>query len=778
MKLRNVPTTVTASAMGLCVGQLASIPVVAQENALVLEEVVVTAQKREQTLEDIPGSVSAVSADYLDKTNTSSLADVGKITSGIRLESTRDGNSPVLKVRGIGTQRFNAAVSPSVGVFVDEVAKPRIDTAFTNLNDVARIEVLKGPQATLYGKQVSAGLISIVTQKPLLEEFEGKVQAKIGNSDLQEYRGSVNIPLGERFAARVNGYYTQSAFEQVENILNGDSEETVTEGGRARLLFLPTDQLEMILSLEHHQSRTEHVAQERLTYGPNSLDFLRADAAADGVPVDATGLPQDLLPADPFDGEVQSTAQSSREARNNAAMLHINWDVNDNWTINSISSYEEYTRSPTGDEPAGDGASSRLTGSGVTTGPMLPGALFFTNAVSDRNYSQEIRATYEGDKLSSIVGVFYSEASQDTRTDIARRIFGFFNNPILSSLEKNTEDIAIFTHNTWRMTDLMELTLGVRYAETEKDDQVGTIVGGGIFAAMPVTTEIPQQNDSWEAFSGTLKMIYHISEDVSAYGGYDRGFKAGGFNNPVFQGSFNAVNDFDSEVADNYEVGIKGRFFEQRVRWSLAGFFQTYKDFQLPIPDPATGIGLITENAGEVVSQGIETEFMWLVSDHWIVDGNMAYIDSFYEEYENASCFDGQVSGCSAAGTQDLSDKRVDNHSPWTATLNATYEADLGDTGMNWYARAEAAFRDDVIGLSNHDPVARQHSYTLYNASLGLDAADESWKVVLWGKNLADEEYISTYLLASDEGVPGNIRSILGRVGDERSYGVDLIYRF
>lgn len=299
----------TAAALASTLG-LAGVnsSVFAQE--LMLEEVIVTAQKRAQSLEDIPGSVTSLSSDQLDRTNTSNMSDLGKIAAGIRLESTKDGNSPVLKIRGIGTQRFNAAVSPSVGVYVDEVAKPRIDTAFTNLNDVERIEVLKGPQATLYGKQVSAGLISIVTKKPALDEFLGKVQLKVGNSDLLETRGMVNVPMGDNFAGRFNAYYTDSTFEQVQEIISGDSEEASTMGGRARLLFLPSDDIETILSLEYHETETKHAFQERLDYGPNHLGFLRADAAVDGVPADpATGLPLDLLAADPFDGKAQVLAE-------------------------------------------------------------------------------------------------------------------------------------------------------------------------------------------------------------------------------------------------------------------------------------------------------------------------------------------------------------------------------------------------------------------------------------------------------------------------------------
>jgi len=780
MKIATLNKTLLTTAASVLVLQAASSPASAQ---LVLEEVMVTAQKREQTLEDIPGSVSSISADQLDKTNTSNFNDLGKITAGLHLESTRDGNSPILKIRGIGTQRFNAAVSPSVGIYVDEIAKPRIDTAFTNLNDVERIEILKGPQATLYGKQVSAGLISIITAKPVLDEFLGKVQAKVGSADLLETRGMVNVPMSDVAAGRFNAYYTQSTFDQVEDVISGESEETETLGGRARLLYLPHDNLEAILSLEYHENETKHIGQERIDYAPNHLSFLAADAAADGVPVNPdTGLPLDLLPADPFDGKIQVGELGSRQTETFAAALHIAWDLDENWTINSISSYEDYERTPiSGDEFFSDGASSAITGGAVVAGAVgVPGALLFSNEVSDENYSQELRATYSGENLSSIIGLYYADSSQETITNISRRINAAFNNPILSSIDKNTEDIAIFTHNSLSLNDDMEVTFGLRYAETSKSDATGTIVGGGSFAPDPVVIPIPEQDDTWEAFSGTLKFIYYLEDDVSAYAGYDRGFKAGGFNNPVaIGGAFptDPTPGFDEEIADNFEVGIKGRFFEQRLRWSLAVFYQTYEDFQLPIPNQLTGIGLITQNAGEVVSQGIETEFTWLASEHWVIDGNVAYIDSFYDEYENAGCFDGQVAGC-VDGTQDLTDADVDNHSPWSATLNATYEADLGDSGLTWFGRGEASYRDDVIGLSNHDPRAMQDGFTLYNASFGINAEDRSWTVVLWGKNLADEEYISTYLLASDEGIPGNIRSVLGRPGEERSYGLDFTYRF
>jgi iron complex outermembrane receptor protein len=279
-------------------------------------------------------------------------------------------------------------------------------------------------------------------------------------------------------------------------------------------------------------------------------------------------------------------------------------------------------------------------------------------------------------------------------------------------------------------------------------------------------------------------MTWWVSDEVSVYGGWDRGFKAGGHN--VCKGT-NELPDcpdpFDEELADNFEIGFKGRFLDNTLVWNSAVFYQTYDDYQVEIQDEE-GIGNSIKNAAKVVVEGFETDFQWLASANLLVDGNISYVNSRWDEYEDAGCLrpQYQVVACDPETlTQDLSDKRLNYTSPWTANLNATW-SDEFDNGIGWYVRGEYAFRDDRLFFPDLDPDLADGSYYLLNASLGFSAADGTWDVIFWGKNLTDEEYLISAARNRDAGNPNfgttPIEGYRVTAGEQRTYGVTLKYRF
>lgn len=708
-----------------------------------LEEIVVTAQKREQSVQDVPMFVSVISAETLDASNIRNFSELGKLTPGVSMDGPVDGLGSTIRIRGIGVTRFIEGIRPSVGIFVDDVPLGRIDNAFTNFSDIERVEVLKGPQATLFGKESSSGAIVIHTKKPSTDELKGDLEANIGNFGLQEYRGAVNLPMGSATAARLSGYWTTRDSE-IENVVTGKKGDTETWGARLRLLGEITDDLEAVLTLERHEARVRSMVKEKVAYGAYTLRH----ATAAGVT---------LLPVDVFDRKTQANAGDGRSHTITNAALHLSWDINDAWSLASVTGYQQFERN--NDESDRPG--------GVNDTPNgLFGVFSYLGYVDDEVLTQELRLAYEGDSLSTVMGVFYEDAQLKSITDILVRVSPTIRSPLRAHGDRQSEDRAIFVHNIYKFDDRWTLTAGLRYSEIEKNDRIDNLSNVGAFGTAPVPVVRPQK-DKWSAVSGTAKLSYNINQDISVYGGYDRGFKAGGHNT-----ASSGLPNFNEEIADNYELGIKGMLFGHRLRWSASVFDLQYEDFQVNSPS-TTGATSYIQNAASVDITGVEAEFTWAATDHFVVDGTVAYIDSKYGDFKYAECTDQQKSVRGNLCTQDLTGRDVAGNSPLTWNLAAQYSSSLPNTKLEWFVRGDVAYRDETIGATNLDPRTFQDAYTLVNASVGLSPAGGAWTLSLWGKNLSDEDYVAAYEFARD-----GLFGLNADLGDSRAYGVSFKYAF
>jgi outer membrane receptor protein involved in Fe transport len=493
-----------------------------------------------------------------------------------------------------------------------------------------------------------------------------------------------------------------------------------------------------------------------------------------------------LISGDPFDRVTQDSSVIQLDTETEISSLHINGEINDEWSFASVTAYQEFSQ--------GNARSRRAENSGDTI--ISPLVFNHFNTQSDRDsFSQELRFNYDGDDWISTFGAFYADTSAETITPLTITSFLLLGEPqriaLLSQFDQNTEEWAIFSNSTYNINDRWDVTFGLRYAEVDKSDYSATQIGVGKYADLqsifvPIVSrwDVPEQATKWDAITGGLKFTYDINDEVTLYFGYDRGFKAGGHDTANHDLSDPTGNSsiispaFDEEYGDNYEIGLKGIFLDRTLSWNGSMFYQIYSDYQVNIPDPITTFK--TVNAAEVVVQGIEMDFQWLLGEHFTLDGNMAYTDSRYDSYEDAGCNTPQytASQCTVqpdgTATQDLSGKRLNLVSPWTANLNASWN-DQFSNGLQWFARAEWAFRDDRIASPDLNPETTMGAYSLFNASFGLLAEDERWSATLWGKNLLDEEYLVSYEGNTDGDVIEGFRVI---VGDERTYGITLSYRF
>ena len=753
---------------------------------LQLEEVIVTAQKREQTLQDVPSSVAAVTREALEKTVSNNFSDLNKITSGLTITGDSDGFGKVIRIRGVGTNSFVPAIRPAVGIFLNEVPLSAPEMAYNNLADIERIEILKGPQATLFGKEVSSGAISMHTARPNTEEVKGYLESNLGNLGLLEVRGATNLPISDQWALRVMGYYNERD-DIIDNTAVPDRPGGAYEqsGYRAQLLWEPTDTLSVMLGYEDHETEFYGSVSVTREYGDLNL-------AVDEMENPGNSR---LVLHDPADRKMANSDPSDRDTDIAMWTLHVSWDINERWSFTSITSDQEFEQLTSGDQnPEGTSDTS-----------VSPYRLNdFITAPGTDSFSQELRLSYDSGDWSSIIGAFYADTDTVSYTPFSQAI-GLLGGTLhkaagLSDITDDFEEWAIFTHNIYSISDGLDLSFGARYSYVEKEAQKGQVTGVGPLAVLnsPIVPTsswadaIPVQKDDWDEITGTLKLTYWLNESVSLYGGWDRGFKAGGQNVCKDTASFDPAcpEPFDSETADNFEIGMKGRFFDRTLSLNLAGFFQTYDNYQVEVQDEF-GLGNSVQTAASVEIKGIESEFVWLATENLSIDGTVSWIDASWDEYEDAGCIRDQYQreACApvedangnVAWIQDLSGADLNYTPEWSYNFNATW-SDIFTNGMEWYLRGEVAYRDDVYFFPDLDPDLVDDDYTLLNASLGITGAEGDWDVVVWGKNLADEDYLSGGAKNNDaSSIRLNPQAAEGyrvTAGEERTYGVTLRYRF
>jgi iron complex outermembrane receptor protein len=768
-----------------------------------LEEVLVTAQKRSQTVQDVPSSVTAMSEEMLEKSNTRNFSDLSKITSGLEITGGSDGFGMVIRIRGVGTNSFAPAIRPAVGIFMNEVPLASPEAAYNNMADIERVEVLKGPQSTLFGKEVSSGAISLFTKRPSTEGIDGYIEGNFGNLGLQEFRLGGNLPMGDMFAIRASIYSNQRD-GYIDNItLDDDMGEIDAEGVRARLGWEPTDNFEAILSYENHQNDVYGTTSSTQQYGDL---YTQWEAIEEGITDPADSL---LNVLDPYDRKTDQAAFTVRESETTVWSLNMTWDINDQWSMTSVTSDQEFDALTVGHDGSGKvhsaNAGERVQDTASTSiGPYKLQDFNGQSQPQTEGITQELRFTFEGDKLSTIIGGFYAETEINSNVNFSQMLgylapgfpplyFGGF-----SDLHDDVEEWSVFTHNIYSINEGLDFTFGVRYSYVEKESDKVQVNGQGPLGYLnsdivPVDVWYPDpgaptQKNDWDEITGTLKLTYWINDEMSMYGGWDRGFKAGGHD--VCKGSRDGLTvscpePFESEVADNFEIGLKGRFLDNTLVWNSAVFYQQFEDYQVNIADEV-GIGNHIQNAASAIIQGFETEVQWMTGAHLIIDGNLSYIDARWDDYEDAGCTRPQwqrerctIEEGATSPTQDLSGKRLNYTSPWSANLNATW-SDQFDNGINWYIRGEIAFKDDRFFFPDLDPDLQDSSYTLFNASLGFTGEAGNWDVILWGKNLLDEEYLATGAQNRDSNFispPVPFEGYRVNAGEEPTYGITLKYR-
>ena len=706
-----------------------------------IDEIVVRATKTgEERLLDVPISVSVVGPQEIQDQTASLLSDLS--TKIPNVQAGPGSLSPGYVIRGISSQSGgDAGFAPAVGVYVDEVFLGR-DRAFNFvLNDVESVEVLRGPQGTLYGKNTIGGTVNLTTRRPT-DEFEFLGDITYGTDDLFQLRGSVSGPLvEERLRLRVSGIF-KDRDGYVDNRFRGEDVNDDDEwGGRFMLQALPSDNLLVEWSGDYYESDDTSVLETtQLLFPP--------------IP------PFDVIPpqiADDRKVDLNTKDFAERDLWGTSLRLEYDWD---GYTLTSITAYREYDSDFRDDSDA------------------TPLDMFDVGREENlEQFSQEIRLASPRDvPVPWLVGLYYYDSDLESFRGI-RVGEGFptillgapplppgFVETAQTNVEIDTESFAAFASASYDITERLTISAGLRFTRVEKDetyaqfyDQTPSILVPLFAIVVPPTSDDFTDNE----FSGDVSLSYAFSDLHVGYVKYSRGFKAGGFQADVISPPpFTAPTtlDFDPEFVDSYEVGFKSVWLEGRFGANLAAFYYDYDDKQERVN---TGVSFIISNAAEADAWGLEAELFAEPVPGLELFGSYGYLDAEYDDFLNAT----------GPGMGDFSGNELVGAPRRTGSLIAQYTTPLEyGQGLELTLRGEADYSDEFFTNTANANVVERDRSMIYNARIGVRS--DRWGLYLYGKNLNDED-----ILGGGVDLLGS--AIVARtINRDREFGVELRFRY
>lgn len=698
-----------------------------------LEEIVVTAQKRAEGLSDVPISISAVTGETIESYGQSNLEAVSSSIPNLKITQTAIANR--IAIRGIASGD-NKGFEQSVAMFVDGVYYGRDQLSRMPLVDLERIEVLRGPQPTLFGKNAIAGAVNVVSRRPT-SDFEGAVSAMYEfEHDEKKVTAVLSGPLSQNVGARLVGYY-RDMDGYFFNTKQDRNEPNVREAFvRGIVEFEGAGPLSADVKLEYADFKTK--GQPREAFGPvgsYSAVFtgpLFVDTREDWVRADGG-------------------YQSRNKIFN--SVLNANLELGDH-VLTSVTGYLDYDVTETVDVD-------------FIALDLLDG----TRQTEDyRQFSQELRIASPGDQpFNYIAGVYYQNTKLGV-TDIVRFSPFFLSNPTFRAIGDTTNDrlysqksdlISVFAQGEISITDALRLTVGARYNhESKKGSRVLTINRGPLntgatpailapvvvatFRALNIEAHSISGKLSEDSFNPMANIQYDINDDLMFYASFARGTKAGGFDvrsNSV-PGSTTVARPgafaFEEEKADNFEAGLKYKTRDLAVNLSL--YRTTYKDLQTNVFDGTLNFNV--RNASGAKTQGIEADMRWALDEHFTLSGAVAYLDFEFTNFLNGQCYFQQVPDV-AGGFCNYTGKRNAVTPKWTGNLNGDFSHDLGGN-LKLGIDLNADYSSSYIAAANLDPRTRQVGYVKMGARLSLGHVDDNWSIALIGRNLTNERIKQT----------------------------------
>jgi iron complex outermembrane receptor protein len=724
----------------LMVASIASANAIAQggSQGFTLEEVIVTAQKRAENLQDVAVSAQAFTGEDIRVMGLDSVADLIYTAPSLNAGGLGGGSQQQMGLRGVVDYSRNPGVDPRMGVYIDQVYQGQGYSADQPLLGIESVEILRGPQGSLFGKNTVSGAINLVTKKPS-DVTDGEFAITLGNEGQARYQAYIAGGLSSTVSASLALTYDERDGLYQNTFLNTETGDYDRTSGRAKLRWTPNDNLEAIFSYDFSER--------------NSSEPIGVEAS---------------LPA----FQTRAGFESDDTTEFTGTALHLNYTLDSGMQVVSITSKRDSEFNLVADDD------------------MIPAKIQTT--VFDENndqFTQEFRLQSADDsELKWLVGAYYFQADRDT-SRYARFDEDLYNllipalapfagalsgaGAVPSLLEH--ESIALFSHMEWSLTDAVSMSLGFRYTEDEKSvdwQQINTPDDPATAAALQAGTGLPltqapgalfgavnsefKGNRKEDDFSPTISVQYQVNDDTLVYARYAGAAKSGGYNADFMTNGLERF-EYEQESVDSFELGFKGTFADETLRMNLALFEMTFDDFQvfqfLTNSQGATSLELT--NAAEASIQGLETELTWLPSSNIRLIANATFLDASYDDFENPG------GGASFTG----------NQLPYAPDLKyflaAQYQMSVA--GGSLIFDVDYTYVDDQFTDPGNLAVDKIDSYSLIGAKAAYTPANEQWELALWGRNLGDEEYNKV----NNDNFLGTPRTVWG---DPRMYGLTFTY--
>lgn len=767
-----------------------------------LEEVVVTAQKRAQSLQDVPISVNAMSQDKMMEAGIDRIENLAGYVPNLTMSELATGTN--IYIRGIGSG-VNPGFEQSAGMYVDGISYSRARLARAPFLDLQRVEVLRGPQPTLFGKNSIAGAVSMITAKPS-DEFEGYVSG-LYEPDHGELEGTLVLsgPLTDKLAGRLAVRYKEMDGFMENSFLDRDETDREETTIRGTLRWDATDNLSFLLKAESgkfdNQGRSIEIIDDFPSENPafGGLNYSQIQVNIYGQDPTALNTAQDFV-----------RSSNGEFSNNDTENITLTFDYRlGEHTLTGITGYLSYDY----DELCDCDFSSAV----VVTAPLQE---------EYEQFSQEFRLTSPGgETFDYIVGAFFQTQEldfSDTTGVPADSILGpavnvrlpTFGDTILFTgadrqFEQDTDIWAIFGQVTWHLADDWRLTVGARYTEEDKEasrrlelnnldgtpianpgqEAVANIVYGRLLNIQLVDHATSGERKE-ENFTPLVTLQWDANDDAMLYATYSKGFKSGGYDSrgnivPGVSGAAAAALadpskgsfEYEEEEAQNFEIGAKTRWLDNTAELNMAFFFTAYDDLQVSIFDGS--LGFLVDNAAEAEIMGFEADGRWAVTDKLTLSGSLAWLDFEFQNFPNGQCnwTERNLPSCIASGTISYEGRTNQYVADWSGTFTADYFTPIGDR-LKLLATADFIYSDEYFPSQNLDPTAIQDSYWKINARLAFGSIDDRWEIAVLGRNLTDEEIITYANPVPLAQATFGVLSHFALLERERNVAVQAIYRF
>lgn len=696
----------------------------------VLDEIVVTAQKRSQNMQSVPVSITAFSSDDIKNYGMSQPLDLIGHTPGLYAKPTVGDQNPVFTIRGVGFNDFTPIQSPGTAVYVNQVVVPYHPMLSFQLFDTERVEVLKGPQGTLYGRNSTAGAINFVSRKPT-QETNGHVRLDYSSWNTFDVEAAAGGALSNTLSARVAvTTYQRTGGYQTNRVNNDDSYGSKARlAGRVMLLWEPSADVDVLFDLHGGRDKSDPVALEHVA-SFDAITFaepcapVAAGNRGEGPCINAGGYFD--ADGDPYSGDY-SVTEGGVDNKAWGLSLTANWDLGD-MTLTSVTGYDEFTRDQLQD---------------IDASPFVYIDVTFDDETWA--FSQELRLTSDTEgPLSWIVGGFYSKDSvKAVQTIDATDLVG------ASAIVSNFQDsysLAFFAHAEYDLSDKFRLIGGLRYTHENKKWTGGT----DFFGIITDNFEISEDD-----LSGQIGLQYDAREDVMLYATASKSFRSGGFPGG-FVAAQAALEPFDPETVYAYEAGFKSTLLDGAMRLNGAVYYYDWKDLQTQFSEARGGLtSLFLDNAGDAEIYGAELDLLWAVNEQLELRAGLNVMST-----EIKTSDDIRLLGKQLANAPDV-----------TFNAAATYSVPLENAEL--VLRADTSFTGKRFFTSDNTPVFRGMSYWLFNARVAYQPDDASWEVAAWARNIGDKAYrlegFNQFAFAG---------SSYHYYGEPRSFGISLSYDF